>query len=241
VSAAPDTDVAIASVAQVIGDATRARILVSLLDGRARTSTELGAVAEVGASTASAHLHRLEAARLVSVRRQGKHRYYSLSGPDIAAVLERLSLLGGARAEPFTPKAPEHLRAARTCYDHIAGTIGVALRDRFTGLGWLTARSSGSEELYEVSAAGVAALTALGIDLQAARALRRRFAFGCLDWTERRYHLGGALGAALLQLARQRKWVMQDLDSRALRVTEAGRRELTRLGVPSAALAHGLR
>ena len=231
-NAAPDTDVAIAAIAAVIGEPTRARMLVSLLDGCARTGTELAAVAEVAASTASAHLHRLEAARLVIVRRQGKHRYYSLGGADVAGLLERMSSLVGAPRQPFECRAPERLRAARTCYDHIAGSVGVALRDRFAQLGWLAARSADGEETYDVTPGGVRAFTALGIDLTATRSQRRRFAFGCLDWTERRYHVGGSLGAALLALARKKRWVVQDLDSRALRVTELGRREmLARLGV----------
>jgi DNA-binding transcriptional ArsR family regulator len=233
-NAPPDTDVAIATIAALIGDPTRARMLVSLLDGRARTGTELGAIAEVGPSTASAHLHRLEASRLVTVRRQGKHRYYSLGGADVAGLLERMSTLAGVRRPQFTCRAPDRLRAARTCYDHIAGTVGVALRDRFAELGWLAKRSSGTDETYEVSLSGASAFTSLGIDLEAARSQRRRFAFGCLDWTERRYHLGGSLGAAFLLLAQRKKWVIQDLDSRALRVTELGRREmLGRLGVPN--------
>jgi len=232
-NAPPDTDVAISAIAAVIGDPTRARMLVSLLDGRTRTGTELGAITEVGPSTASAHLHRLEAARLITVRRQGKHRYYSLSGPEVEGLLEQMSTLAGVRRAQFVCRAPERLRAARTCYDHIAGTVGVALRDRFAELGWLATRSSGTEESYEVSSSGASAFSALGIDLEAARNLRRRFAFGCLDWTERRYHLGGSLGAAFLLLAQRRKWVLQDLDSRALRVTELGRREmLGRLGMP---------
>ncbi|HKD53481.1 MAG TPA: metalloregulator ArsR/SmtB family transcription factor [Steroidobacteraceae bacterium] len=227
-----DTDAAIATLAAVMGEPTRARILVSLLDGRARTGTELGAIAEVGASTVSAHLQRLAAVHLVAVRRQGKHRYYSLTGPEVAALLEKMSALAGARYAPYMSRAPERLRAARTCYDHIAGTVGVALRDRLTELGWLAAHASGDEETYEVSTSGASAFAALGIDLGATRSLRRRFAFGCLDWTERRYHLGGSLGAALLGLALRRRWVVQDLDSRALRVTVGGRRELLgRFGV----------
>ncbi len=230
-NAALDTDVAIASIAAVIGDPTRARMLVNLLDGCARTATELAAVAEVGTSTASVHLHRLEAANLITVRRQGKHRYYSLSGADVAALLERMSALAGITREPLPSRAPVRLRAARTCYDHIAGTFGVALRDRFARLGWLAVQVAGGEESYEVTAAGAQAFTALGIDLAATRSLRRRFAFGCLDWTERRYHLGGSLGAAFLAVARARKWVVQDLDSRALRVTARGEREMrARLG-----------
>lgn len=225
-----DTDVAVATMASAIGEQTRARILVSLMDGRARTGTEIGAIAEVSLSTVSVHLHRLEEARLISVRRAGKHRYYSLSGTEVANVLEKLSALAGSTRTVAGSRAPVRLRTARTCYDHIAGTIGVALHDRFAALGWLAAGASDAS--YEVSSSGERAFTALGIDLAAARTLRRRFAFGCLDWSERRYHLGGALGAAFLRLAQARKWVVQDLDSRALRVTERGRRDmLARLGV----------
>ena len=210
-------------------------MLASLLDGRARTATELCALAEVSPSTATVHLQRLEAARLVTAHRQGRYRYYLLSGAEVANILERLSALAGATSNIVSTRAPQRLRAARTCYDHIAGTIGVALRDRFTALGWLIERPTVDDESYEVTSSGQAAFTTLGIDLVAARSARRRFAFGCLDWTERRYHLGGALAAAFLQLARRKKWVVQDLDSRALRVTSVGRREmLHRLGVPEA-------
>jgi DNA-binding transcriptional ArsR family regulator len=221
-----DSDVAISQVAGAIGDPTRARILLSLMDGRARTGTELGALAEISPSTVSAHLQRLTAARLVVVRRQGKHHYYSLTGTDVAGVLERLSALAGGNRAPVVSRTPEHLRAARTCYDHIAGSIGVALRERLTALGWVITRADGGEETYELSAGGEGALRSLGIDLDEVRTLRRRFAFGCLDWSERRYHVGGALGAALLELARRRRWVVPHLDSRALRVTELGRREM---------------
>jgi DNA-binding transcriptional ArsR family regulator len=225
-----DTDAGIAQLAALIGDQTRARMLVTLMDGRARTGTELAALADVGPSTASVHLQRLQAAQLVAVRRQGKHRYYSLGGGEIAAVLERLSALAGASGAAPT-RAPEHLRALRTCYDHMAGSVGVALLERLTSLGWLAAARSAGDAGLELSASGARALGALGVDIEAALAARRRFAFGCLDWTERRYHLGGALGAALLQLARRRGWVLQELDSRALRLTDSGRRALSRLGV----------
>jgi DNA-binding transcriptional ArsR family regulator len=226
-----DTDTGIAAIAAAIGDATRARMLVSLMDGRARTGIELAAVADVGPSTASAHLQRLQAARLVSVQRQGKHRYYSLGGAEIAGLLERLSALAGTRGEGIVCRAPQHLRAARTCYDHIAGTVGVALLERFAVLGWLAPAADSEQADYGLTAAGTRAFATLGLDVVSARQTRRRFAFGCLDWTERRHHLGGALGAAFLQLAQRRKWVLQDLDSRALRVTGGGRRAFARLGV----------
>jgi len=117
------------------------------------------------------------------------------------------------------------LRAARTCYDHIAGALGVSLHDRFTALGWLS-EVSADASAYELTRSGKKSLEALGIDVAATRALRRRFAFPCVDWSERRPHIGGAVGAALLKLALKRRWVTQDLDSRILSVTARGRREM---------------
>jgi DNA-binding transcriptional ArsR family regulator len=186
------------------------------MDGHARTSTELAIVGEVSPSTASAHLNRLKSDNLVKVLVQGKHRYYSLEGSGVARVLESLSVLAGKK---FVPNTPHHLRAARTCYDHIAGTLGVALHDRCRALHWLTSA-------YDLTPKGTQAFESLGIDIEATRAQRRLFAPPCLDWSERRPHIGGALGAALLKVALKRKWVLQDLDSRALTVTTQGRREL---------------
>jgi hypothetical protein len=123
-----------------------------------------------------------------------------------------------------TPNVPDHLRAARSCYDHIAGSLGVSLHDRLIALDWLAL--SGEETSYEVTPKGAKAFQALGLDLDEARAARRRFAFGCLDWTERRAHVGGALGAALLALALERKWVARQRGNRALQVTALGRRAL---------------
>jgi DNA-binding transcriptional ArsR family regulator len=210
----------VSRIAAAIGEPARARILYCLMDSRARTSTELAVVAGVSPSTASAHLLRLRSERLVRLHAQGKHRYYSLGGPDVARVLEGLNLLAGNAQQRLVPRTPARLRAARTCYDHIAGALGVALHDRFMVLGWL------SESSYELTSEGVRALQALGIDIDAARALRRKLAFGCLDWSERRCHIGGAIGAAFLLLALKRKWLTQDLDSRALSVSSRGRREL---------------
>jgi len=224
-------DVAVSAIAAAIGEPARARMLYCLTDGHARTSTELAVVAEVTPSTASVHLQRLRAQRLITVHAQGKHRYYSLNGRDVAAALEALSVLAGGTRDRFVPNTPNRLRAARTCYDHIAGGLGVSLHDRFMTLGWLSPAADG-DGAYAVTAAGANGLTALGIDIDATRALRRRFAYACLDWSERCPHLGGALAAAVLHLALKRKWVAPDLDSRALRVTSVGRREmLARLGV----------
>jgi DNA-binding transcriptional ArsR family regulator len=225
-------DIVVSRIAAAIGEPGRARMLYSLMDGHARTSTELAVVADVSPSTASVHLNRLKAAHLVKVLVQGKHRFYSLEGPDVASALEGLSVLAGGSRNKFVPSTPSRLRVARTCYDHLAGSVGVLLHDRFKTLRWLSPGSTGSDNAYDLTAAGTKAFETLGIDLDATRAVRRRFAFACLDWSERRPHVGGALGAALLKVALKRKWVVQDLDSRALSITSLGRREiLTRFGL----------
>jgi hypothetical protein len=215
-------------------------MLASLMDGRARTATELAAIAGVTPSTASVHLQRLSLAQLVKVLAQGKCRYYSLHGTDVAAALEGLSVLAGASQDPYIPRTPGPLRFARTCYGHIAGTTGVALHDRFTALRWIApdAKPNGNrpgdtrEDSYGLTPEGVRAFTSLGIDVDGTRNLRRRFAYACLDWSERRPHLGGALGAALLHLGLKKRWVTQQLDSRILTLTATGRREMyTRFGL----------
>jgi len=258
-------------IAAAIGEPARARILYCLLDGHARTSTELALVAEVSPSTASVHLTHLKDRGLVRVLAQGKHRYYSLEGAHTAAALEALMVVATGPDNRFVSTTPQRLRAARTCYDHMAGTIAVALHDRFEQRGWLalapeaatrrntTDANGGGEKravrggdkhmsqgggkrtntagkradnatafAYDITPVGERALAAFGIDIEATRALRRRFAYGCVDWSERKLHIAGALGAALLQVALKRKWLTQDLDSRALRVTHNGERELER-------------
>src|SRR3954468_1887811 len=130
-------DVAASRIAAAIGEPARARMLYCLMDGHARTSTELAIVAEVSPSTASVHLNRLKTERLVKVLTQGKHHYYSLEGPNVASLLEGLSVLAGGRRDSFVPSTPSRLRAARTCYDHMAGAIAVGLHDRFKALRWL--------------------------------------------------------------------------------------------------------
>jgi DNA-binding transcriptional ArsR family regulator len=224
-------DGALSSIAAAIGEPARARILLCLMDGHARTSTELAAVAGVRPSTASVHLNRLKTERLVKVQVEGKHRLYSLQGHKVASVIEGLSVLAGDSRDKFVTRVPSRLRAARTCYDHLAGVLGVLLHDRFVTLGWLSANpySRGAKDRgprYDLTPQGTKAVEALGIDIDAARRLRRRFACPCLDWSERRPHVGGALGAALLKVALLRKWVVPDPASRALDITSLGRREL---------------
>lgn len=229
---AEDHDSSLADVAAAIAEPARARMLNCLLDGHARTGTELAIVGGVGASTASVHLAKLLARRLVKVAAQGRHRYYSLADGHVAVALEALQVVAGSPATPFVPSTPDRLRAARTCYDHMAGALAVALHDRMFALRWLSHAPAKGDAAYDVTKAGAAALGELGVDVAAARAQRRRFACGCLDWSERRPHLAGALGAALLEMSLQRRWIARDLDSRALGVTRNGRRALReRFGV----------
>jgi hypothetical protein len=164
-------------------------------------------VAQVSPSTASVHLQRLQTEQLIDVVVQGRHRYYSLRGPEVARALEALSVLAGGARDPFVPSTPTHLRAARTCYDHLAGTLGVQLHDRLKALDWLVESAAGPDHAYDLTPQGARALAALGIDVDGTRMLRRRFACACLDWSERRPHVGGAIGAALLTLALEKKWV----------------------------------
>jgi DNA-binding transcriptional ArsR family regulator len=219
-------DGAAAKIAAAIGGPARARILYCLMDDRARTSTELAAVADIGTSTASAHLERLERARLVLVTAQGRHRYYRLAGPEVGAVLERLSALAGASRPRFIPTTPNRLRTARTCYDHIAGNLGVLLHDRLLAMAWVAPAEKG--EAYRVTSHGRRKLSEVGVDLAELEGRRRRMAYGCLDWSERREHLGGSLGAALLALALKRRWLSRDLEGRGLSPTGLGNREFQR-------------
>ena len=179
-------------------------------------------VAEVSPSTASVHLNRLKADGLIKVHAQGKHRYFSLEGINVGNALEALSVLAGGSREIFKPNTPSELQFARTCYDH----IGVMIHDRFKTTGWILEGADGDRKGYDLSPDGEKAIEALGIDLSESRSMRRRFAYPCLDWSERQPHIGGALGAALLRTALDRRWVDQHLDSRALTVTSHGKREM---------------
>jgi DNA-binding transcriptional ArsR family regulator len=219
-------DLAVSRIAAAIGEPARARILFALMDDRARSSTELAALAGVSPSTASAHLHRLTTEHLIKVLQQGKHRYYSLSGKPVAVALEALSVLSTA-APNFHSSTPTYLRAARTCYDHLAGTLGVALHDHLTkSLGWLALDNGTAKNSYRATAKGRVAFQELGIDVDQLLQLRRRFALPCLDWSERRPHLAGSLAAALLQQTLKRKWLSREPGGRSLTVTALGRREL---------------
>jgi len=218
-------EVPVSAIAAAIAEPARTRMLYSLMDGHARTSTELAVVAEVSPSTASVHLARLARQQLVKVTTQGKYRYYSLQGPSVAAALEALTVLAGTPRRAFVPNTPPRLRTARTCYDHMAGAVAVALHTHCLEQSWLISGTDGDGD-YQLTAGGMHNFESLGVDVDAARAQRRRFACACLDWSERRPHLAGALGAAFLNTVLKRRWLVKETDGRALRLTPAGRRAL---------------
>jgi DNA-binding transcriptional ArsR family regulator len=219
-SAFPD----IAPVGALLGDPTRAAMLAELMDGRALTAGELASRAGVSASTASTHLARLVAGGLVVVVNQGRHRHHRLAGPQVASVLESLATLAPPPAprDRFEREVLSGLRFARSCYGHLAGCLGVAVRDR------LLERELIGEDGCEhrILPAGGHWFAALGVDLDAAGRARRSFARACIDWSERRPHLAGAVGDALLTSLVERGWLLRHSGERTLELTAAGRRGL---------------
>lgn len=216
----------IAAVAALVGDPARAAMLHALMDGRALTAGELASVAGIAPPTASGHLGQLSAAGLVVVSRQGRHRYHRLASPQVAGLLESLMLLASEMApvRPRTGPRDPGLRLARTCYDHIAGRLGVALADALIAQGWIEVE----DEIGIVTPEGTRFLAANAIDLAPANDGRRSRAGSlcrlCLDWSERRPHLAGRLGQALCAHGLERDWIRRRLGSRALDVTPKGRR-----------------
>lgn len=222
---AHDIDRGLAQIAAAIAEPARAKMLCVLMDGRARTSTELAVIGEVSASTASVHLSKLREQMLVQVIAQGKHRYYQLASPQVAVALESLMTLSGMAPRAFVPSTPSRLRYARTCYDHMAGEVAVALHNHFMEKNYFTLDIDTDMTTYNLTETGAAFFHKLGIDIYRLQKSRRRFACACLDWSERTPHLGGALGAGLLSYFIQHEWLERDLDSRALQLSSHGKRQ----------------
>ena len=210
-------------VASTLADPTRLQILTRLLEGSA-TVAELVAWTAAPQPAVSNHLRLMRERRLVSSRREGRTMVYRLSGQEVAHIVETLTTLGRATARP---RAPAPIAVARTCYDHLAGRLGVALLDGLRRARVLDGPDeSGSLDL---GPAGPQVLARLGLDLAEPASGRRRFAYACLDWTEGQAHLGGALGAALCRWAIEAGWVAPQRGTRAVLVTGAGRLALRRL------------
>jgi DNA-binding transcriptional ArsR family regulator len=223
-----------AAVARLLGYPTRSAMIDALMDGGALPASELARVAGVRVSTASEHLARLAEGGLVAVAPQGRHRYFRISSSAVAEALEAF-----ARICPPSPVRSlqtsmdaDAIRYARTCYDHLAGTLGVAVLDAMRRKRWLAPADGG----YRVSRSGSLALEAAGVDVAGAVGRRRSFARPCIDWTERRPHLAGALGAALTTTLFDRDWIRRH-DGRGVAPTDGGRIALHRVfGVPPALL-----
>jgi DNA-binding transcriptional ArsR family regulator len=210
----------IAAVAALLGDPARANMMTALMHGQALTATELAQEAGVAPSTASGHLGKLEEAGLVGIEKQGRHRYFRLSGADVAGVLEGLmgvaARTGHLRVRTG-PRDPE-LRRARVCYDHLAGDAAVRMYDRLQATGMI----AGTGAALRLTRAGEKFFASAGVDLDTAAGGRRALCRACLDWSERRHHLAGALGAALLDHIYDRGWAKQVPNSRVVTFTKAG-------------------
>ncbi|MFC0398675.1 ArsR/SmtB family transcription factor [Paraburkholderia rhizosphaerae] len=212
-------------IGALLSDPGRATMLWALMDGSARPAGELTLIAGLSPSAASAHLARLTDGGLLALEVRGRHRYYRIASTDIAASIEALANVAQAAApQRPTPHpvrtVPVDMRYARTCYDHMAGELAVRVYERLVGGGLLTADG----DTLDATPAGAQQLAGWGIDVESQRALRRRFACTCPDWSERRPHLGGALGAALLDAWSSHGWVERAERPRVLRVTPAGHR-----------------
>ena len=214
-----------AAVAALVGDPARANILCALMDGRGYAAGELAYAAHVSPQTASGHLAKLAEAKLVTSTPAGRHRYYRLAGPHVAAMLESIMAVVAAappRCKP--PRIPDDMRTARMCYDHLAGQLGVALADTLQARGFVEFGVDGGF----VTGAGEMFFAEIGLDIAAARKGRRAFCRPCIDWSERRPHLAGAVGAVLAQHLFDSNWVARVRDKRSVSITPKGRLGLAR-------------
>ncbi|MFM9940102.1 MAG: ArsR/SmtB family transcription factor [Hyphomicrobiaceae bacterium] len=215
----------IAEIAAVVGEPARAAMLTVLMDGRAVTAAELAAVAGITAQTASTHLARLLAAELITVERQGRHRYHRLASPSVARMLEGLmqhaSSKDWAQRAPRTGPRDEALRRARTCYDHLAGRLGVAIAGALVATGHVEIQ----DEAGLITDAGARFFAKSGIllpDAAKGRLVSRPLCRMCLDWSERRPHLAGRLGAAICRHGFDQGWLRRIDGTRAVAVTPKG-------------------
>lgn len=226
--AAPD----LARIAATVGDPRRIQMLALLMEGRALTAKELALGAGIEPATASAHLKRLLEDGLLESAAQGRHKYFRFASEDVAQLVETLMRVappmkaGGARMA--AREEPE--RRARFCYDHLAGALGTGLLAVMLRQGWVKDDATDAKQLA-VTPRGRKALQALDVDVDAAQARRRQFACRCLDWSERRDHLGGALGAAIAEAVQAKRWIERKKHSRVVRVTAEGEAGFTGLGL----------
>ena len=217
-------ELSVAAVAAAMADPSRVKMLCALMDGRAWTATELSVAAGVAASTASAHLSKLVDSQLVCFLSQGRHRYYRLAGKEVARLIEMMMGISWRRDKPLATRTPVALRHARTCYDHLAGELAVNIYDALVEKEYLTADGASLTE------AGLAFFTRMGLPLESKSTRKRSCA--CLDWSERRFHLGGHAGAVLLLYFETKGWIRRTPGFREVTLTAKGRQGLrTLLGI----------
>ena len=214
----------LANIAALIGDPVRSKMLFALLDGGELSASELAFRGEASAQSASGHLAKLVGGGLITARSAGRQRFFRLASAEIAHAIEVLASIA-----PVSPvkslnqhTAMQRLREARTCYDHLAGKLGVSIADALTVRRFIAP----GERSFIVTNRGERFFSGLGIDLDAVRSARREFALACMDWTERRYHVAGALGAALLHEFVSRRWVLRNGRDRSLKISDEGERSL---------------
>src|SRR5579863_9263032 len=208
-------------VAALVGDTARATMLAALMNGQSLTGGELAFLAHVSPSTASEHLAKLVAARLVVVTRRRRFNYYRIASPLVAQMLESMKVVAALEVPPrYQPRSvrDDAMRFARTCYDHLAGAVAVAIADALVARDYVVLSDDGGE----VTPAGARFLCDLGADLSGPSHGRRIFCRPCLDWSERRYHIAGRVGAEICRCCLQRGWLVRERDSRTLRLTPAG-------------------
>ena len=217
----------LAEVAQMVADPGRANILSTLMDGHALTAGELATVAGVTPQTTSSHLAKLVERRLLAVERRGPRRFYRLATPLIARMLEGMMTVAASGPPRFRPpsRIDDQKRRARTCYDHLAGELGVALTDSMVERGHIEMDADAGELTVD----GPAFLAGLGVDLASPVRSRRAFCRPCLDWSERRMHLAGRVGAAIAGLAFQRDWIRRRHKNRSVEITADGATALRQL------------
>jgi len=216
------TPPSVAEIASLIGNPARTNILLALMDGRARTASELAYAAGVSPQTTSGHLAKMTEVRLLTPAKQGRHCHFRLASPKIARMLEGIMVVAGDGPQRHRPrwKGDDQLRTARTCYDHLAGRLGVALTDVLVQRKHLRLAEDGGT----VTRAGATFLAGFGVSVDDVGKGRRTFCRPCIDWSERRPHLAGALGAALATRFFDLGWLGRMRDSRALQVSGEGER-----------------
>lgn len=212
----------IAHVAGLIADQTRSRMLMALMGGKALTATELALEADITAQTASSHLQKLVEGDMLTVRKQGRHKYFQLKNQNIAALLETLLNISVSLSSLGIKTGPENerLRRSRVCYDHLAGELGVSLFDHLVSKGWV----SDNVDDATLTEEGLHYFQSIGFDGAEQKKSKRPLCKACLDWSERRNHLAGRLGQWILDDALSKQWALRDMDSRAIEFTQRGLR-----------------